>query len=174
MSTGASFAVLDTSVWLPIAIAVVVVAGAVVMETVLAARVLNQRPDDVPEPEPVAPEIVLPEDGPAVLDATAAEIVLPDDEGPAVLDATAAEAIAALFEQLGERRVDYDEAERLAEAVAKEVTRAVGDRAGADDGQRSRFERALGERLSAELVGGERSADGGRSPVPAGGTAAGC
>jgi len=148
----------------PIALAVLVVAAVVAVELVVANRVLNRAPDDTDQAD--GTEAVVAESEPAE-EAPSSQLsdrayqrgarstspATIDARHQATLDDATEKTMAELFAQLGDRRLDGEQAERLAQAVAEEITRSVGDAAGSDVEERARFESSLREAVSLRLAG---------------------
>ena len=157
----------------PIALAVLVVAAVVAVELVLTNRVLNAAPDeaevdeaDVAAETEAEAEAKVP-DSPSVEETPSSQVsavayqngsrsMSPgglDAERQATLDDATEKTMAELFAQLGDRRLDGEQAERLAQAVAQEITQSVGDAAGSNVEERAGFEASLRDAVSLRLTG---------------------
>ena len=145
----------------PIALAVLVVAALVAVELVVTDRVLNRAPEEAGEEEGVAT------DGRPLEAAPSSQLAdvayqygarSTSERGlgakrQATLDDATEKTMAELFAQLGDRRLNREQAARLAQAVAEEITRSVGDAAGSDPDERAGFESSLRDAVSLRLNG---------------------
>lgn len=164
MTSVAPTVLIASLAWVPIAVGVLVVAAAVAVEIVLADRVLNRAPESEEEQQEEEATVA---DGPPVEAAPSSElsdVAYQRGDRPtsarglaarrqATLDDATEKTMAELFAQLGDRRLDGEQAARLAQAVAEEVTRSVGDAAGSDVDERAGFESALRDAISLRLAG---------------------
>ena len=149
-------------VWFPIAL----VAGAVFMavgyEVVLGNRVVRSSKD---LGEPSAAESPQ-EPGPLSAGEDAPESS--DGSTEATMKMAVSETVRSLMAQIGDRRLDREEAYLLLDAVAREVSESVGIDAGFDADQRARLEGVIRDEVGRELTGLE-GADAAESAVTVGG-----
>ena len=83
-----------------------------------------------------------------------------------------AETVRSVLTQLGDRRLDHDEVDRLTDAVSVEVAHSVGANLALDADASARLEEALRAEVGRQLTG-VGSADGASSLSVSGANAAG-
>ena len=87
-----------------------------------------------------------------------AEAVAPEEAVDATTRLAVSETVRSVLTQLGNRRLDHDEVERLTVAVSQEVARSVGANIGLDAPHQDRLEETLRIEVGRQLTG-ETAAD---------------